>query len=175
MDRHIEGHEGIENNPIWNQVKSKTGRINSNYGWMVFSPENGNKSAKKSQYDYALEQLISNSDTRQSVCFYNRPSMQWEWNDDDNAKHDFTCTFQTQQFIRKNKLYYIINQRSCDCITGLIPDFAWHCYVYNKFIEDLKKAGKEIEVGKIYWNYGSVHCYERWFETLQNAVEEFNG
>ena len=53
MDLSIIGHEGIESNPTWQSCCTKDDKkeINSNYGWCVFSEENG------SQYDECLNVL----------------------------------------------------------------------------------------------------------------------
>jgi thymidylate synthase len=163
----------MEDVEIWNKIcTDEEKRVNSNYGWCVFGPKNGN--GKDSQYDFALKQLKDAKDGRQSVIFYSRPSMQFEWNDNIHAKHDFTCTFTTQQLIRNNKLEYIVNMRSNDAIFGLVNDFAWHCYVYNKLMEDLSETYKDLQWGTIHWHAGSLHIYERHWELLQNIVKEYN-
>jgi len=191
QDRCIKGHPGIEDNPIWSKICSDDGRVNSNYGWCVFSPENGNNwgaerypngpenlgPAKigKSQYKYALEQLCDKPEGRQSVIYYGRPQMQWEWNDNVNAKSDFTCTFCTQHFIRKNKLEYIVTMRSNDVIRGLhCGDLPWHGYVYNQLLSDIKMfSNRDPEIGSIYWNAGSLHVYERDFDLVNKIIKEF--
>lgn len=173
MDRCIKGHPGIETNPIWSRICTDNGIVNSNYGWCVFSPENGD--GVKSQYDFALQQLLDNPNGRQSVIYYSRPAMQWEWNDNVNAKSDFTCTFCTQHFIRDNTLFYIVNMRSNDIIRGLhCGDLPHHGKVYNRMYEDLKHTYPDLQKGKIYWNAGSLHIYERDFGLLKNILEEYD-
>jgi thymidylate synthase len=162
----------VDDIEIWRNISTDSGEVNSNYGWCIFSPDNGDNN--KSQYDFALKQLLEHPDGRQSVCFYNRPQMQWEWNDGVHAKHDFTCTFVTQQFIRNNKLEYIVYMRSNDAIYGLINDFNWHCYVYKQFYKDLIKSYPMLKLGNIYWNAGSLHIYRRHFELLQKVIDEYN-
>lgn len=78
---------------IWEQCSDDDGKINSNYGWMVFSEENG------SQYQHCLENLIKDPATRNGTMIYNRPSM----HDDAYAKnmHDFCCTFAVQCFLNQ--------------------------------------------------------------------------
>ena len=184
MDRCIKNHPGIETNPIWCRIATDDGIVNSNYGWCVFSPENGNPYAgaskhteakPMSQYDYALKQLIEKPEGRQSIIYYSRPQMQWEWNDCINAKYDFTCTINTQHFIRDNKLDYIVNMRSNDAIRGLhCGDLPWHKYVFDKMLVDLNKAtNNNYKPGDIFWNAGSLHVYERDYELLIKIVEEY--
>lgn len=173
MKRDIKGFDGIETNPIWQRISADSGSVNSNYGWCVFSPENAN--GLVSQYDFALKQLLENKHGRQSVIFYNRPEMQWEWNDNINAKSDFTCTFQTQQFIRNNKFYMIVTMRSNDVIRGLhCGDLPWQGFVYDKFYDDLKKVKyPDLKRGTLMWNAGSLHCYERDWPLLIKIAQEY--
>lgn len=66
MDLSIIGHEGIESNPTWQSccTKDEKKEINSNYGWCVFSEENG------SQYDSCLEVLKKDKTTRNAIIVY---------------------------------------------------------------------------------------------------------
>jgi thymidylate synthase len=170
QSRSIKGY--MDDVKIWNDVASKDEErtINSNYGWNVFSLENGDGS--NSQYDYALHSLLFNQFSRQAVIFYNRPSMHWEWNK--NGMHDFTCTFETMFLIRNNKLYLIINQRSCDLITGLFNDWAWHCYVYDKMYTDLLVTYPDLNKGIVFYNICSAHVYERSYDLLKKIVDFCN-
>jgi thymidylate synthase len=173
-DLNIKGH--VDDIEIWSKIcsdnsKGHPGFVNSNYGWCVFSDENGEQNY--SQFDFALKQLLEHPDGRQSVCFYSRPTMQFEWNDNYHAGHDFTCTFVTQHFIRNNKLEYIVYMRSNDSVFGLINDFSWHCFVYEQFMKDLKPGFKDLQYGNIHWNAGSLHIYERHWQLLRDVIKEY--
>ena len=65
QDLHINNHQGIENNPIWNKICTKDGHINSNYGYLVFDKGN------HSQYAHALAQMAKNKYTKHAVIIYN--------------------------------------------------------------------------------------------------------
>lgn len=149
---------------IWNFCASKDDRqlINSNYGWCVFSEENG------SQYENCVKKLIEDPNTREALMIYTRPSM----HDDaiENGKHDFMCTVSAHVFLRDDKLYYIVTQRSCDLVTGFSFDFPWHCFVYQMMLEELKKKYPSIMQGCIFYNIGSLHVYERHEKLLQQYV-----
>lgn len=147
---------------VWIDVSSYDGHINSNYGWCIYSDENYN------QYDNALKTLINDRETRRSCMIYTRPNIQVEYNKD--GMSDFICTFSTQQFIRNNKLEYLVSMRSQDGIFGFFNDFYWHCVVYDRLFTDLKKTYPELEVGKIIWIANSFHIYERHFEMLEQIV-----
>jgi thymidylate synthase len=169
LDRNITGH--VDDVEIWKKIATDDGRVNSNYGWCVFSSENGD--GKKSQYQFAMDQLFAHPDGRQSVIFYSRPSMQWEWNDNKNAKHDFMCTFQTIHHIRHDELIYTVIQRSGDLVFGILNDLCWHQYVYNKMYVELRERFPNLKVGIINYYISSAHVYERHFDLLEKVVAEY--
>jgi len=135
---------------IWQKVATPDGRINSNYGWAIYSEENFN------QYKSCFAELSRNPDSRRAVMLYTRPSMQVEYNKD--GMSDFMCTFTTHHLIRDNKLQTIMMMRSNDALRGYNNDFAWIDHVHKKLADDLK-----IETGNIYWKANSLHVYETHF------------
>jgi thymidylate synthase len=162
MDRCITGH--VDDVKIWNQVCSKDKKVQSNYGWCIWSKEN------YLQYEHALNNLANNPNGRQACMIYTRPSIQDEWNE--NGMHDFICTFTTSQFIRKNKLEYVVYQRSCDCFYGFTNDLAFHCFVYHGLIDDLKALGKNVDYGEIHYNCASIHVYDRHYDVLKKITDD---
>ena len=163
---------------IWEQCADADGKINSNYGWMIWSKENG------SQYEHCLKSLLNDSVTRQGVMLYNRPEMQEDWNK--NGMHDFCCTYAVQCFLNPNPdcpddptmlvLDYHVFMRSNDAVFGYDNDYLWHKHVQEKLVEDLRKQYDpqytNIKPGKIIWNAGSLHVYERHFKFFENIVEK---
>ena len=138
---------------IWNQVSDPDGWINSNYGWCIFSPDNGE------QYHNALEELKRNPDSRRATMIYTRPSMWSDYNK--NGMSDFMCTNAVQYLIRNNKLHSVVQMRSNDVVYGYKNDYAWQQTVLGKLSTDLG-----IEIGDIHWNVGSLHVYERHFDLV---------
>lgn len=171
LDKSIIGHPGIESNKIWQMCASKDEKqeINSQYGWIVFSPENGVNG--KSQYDCCVEQLIKDRNTRQAGMIYIRPTIQAEHCE--NGKHDFICTTEVWCHIRNNKLFYSVNMRSNDFFTGFVNDWAWHYYIYHKMIEDLNNHDIDVEIGAIHWHASSFHVYERNFQDIIKIYERY--
>jgi thymidylate synthase len=143
---------------IWKQVASKHGFINSNYGWVIYSKENGE------QYKHCLRTLRKDKESRRAMMIYTRPSMQWEYNTD--GMSDFICTNTVQILIRDNKLHYVLNQRSCDAIYGAKNDLYWAKHVQNKLLGDLKDDYPELELGDLIHQVGSLHVYERHFNLV---------
>ena len=165
MDLSIIGHEGIENNPTWQSCCTKDDKkqINSNYGWCVFSEENG------SQYDNCLEVLKKDKTTRNALIVYNRPEIYKDYKR--GGMHDMICTMYSHFFIRSNRLYMIHNMRSNDIRFGLIcSDLAWNCFVYQNMYEDLKKVYPELKPATIVWTSDSLHLYKRHYDDLVNYV-----
>lgn len=138
---------------IWQQVSDKDGFINSNYGWCIFHPDNG------FQYDRTKEELIKNPWSRRAIMIYNRPSMHMDYNL--NGMSDFMCTNAVQYLIRDNKLNAVVQMRSNDVVFGYKNDYAWQKFVLDKLAADL-----EVDPGKIIWNAGSLHVYERHFKLV---------
>jgi len=143
---------------IWKKVATPDGRINSNYGWAIYSEENFN------QYKSCFAELSRNPDSRRAVMLYTRPSMQVDYNKD--GMSDFMCTFATHHLIRDDKLQTIMIMRSTDSIFGYNNDFAWVDHVHKKLAAKLN-----IEPGKIYWKSNSLHIYERHFYIIEHYIK----
>lgn len=158
---------------IWEDCSDNEGKINSNYGWCIWSNENGN------QYRSCLHTLIRDPHSRQAVMLYTRPSMQKDANE--NGRHDFMCTYSVQCFLNDKvddsipgqlipyyELKYIVYQRSCDAIFGFNNDHYWHKYVADKLSDDLtEKLNYPVKAAPIEYNCGSIHVYERHFKFLE--------
>ena len=134
----------------WVKVATPKGDINSNYGWCVWSDENG------SQYKNVLTHLKKNMNTRQAVMIYTRPTMHVDYNRD--GMMDFICTNAVQYLIRNGELIADVQMRSNDVFAGYRNDLAWQKYVHERLSSDL-----DVEKGPIYWHAGSLHVYENDF------------
>lgn len=152
---------------IWLNVADKDGIINSNYGWCIFSEENG------SQYKNVLETLKNDPCSRQAIMIYNRPSMHTDAHK--NGRHDFMCCQNVQYFLNKVSehedsylLDCVVNIRSNDAVFGYNNDKIWIQYVLNNLARDLQnELNVNVIAGTIYWNAGSIHVYERHFKHLE--------
>lgn len=145
---------------IWKQVADEDGFINSNYGWCVYSEENNY------QYYHVLSELEDRPDSRRAIIIYTRPTMWGEHNK--NGRSDFMCTNTVQYVIRNGALHAIVNMRSNDAWAGYRNDYAWQLYMLNEIIYGLILRGKPYKVGKIFWNVGSLHIYERQFYLIDH-------
>ena len=111
---------------IWKQIASNKNIVNSNYGWCIFSKDNGY------QYDNCFKELIKNPESRRAIMIYTRPSMHIDYCKD--GMNDFICTNTVQCFIRDNELHYFVYMRSNDAIFGFMNDIQWHAHVYQKLL-----------------------------------------
>ncbi len=143
---------------IWQRVADKDGFINSNYGWCIWGRDNHN------QYECARHELRRNPDSRRAIMIYTRPSMQRDF--DLNGRSDFMCTNTVQYMIRNGALDVVVQMRSNDLIFGYKGDRHWQRIVQKQLAGDLG-----VPVGKIMWQVGSAHVYERHFYMVEHWME----
>jgi len=136
---------------VWLNVAAADGRINSNYGWCVFSTENGR------QFSCAIATLKRDKHSRQAALIYNRPSMHTDATV--NGMKDFMCTYAQQLLIRDDKLYLTVLQRSMDAIYGYKGDFSWANYLLDEALKELQPTYPQLTKGSIIWNAMSLHVY----------------
>lgn len=148
---------------IWEMIASTKGEINSNYGWAIWSRDNG------FQFDRVVEELIRNRDSRRAQMIYTRPTMHDDYKRD--GMSDFMCTSNVQYFIRGNQLLASVYMRSNDVIFGYRNDYHWQKYVQNAVVDELARKGLKLEPGVIFWNVGSLHVYEKHFKFLEHYKE----
>jgi thymidylate synthase len=142
---------------IWKDISSNEGKINSNYGWCIYSEENGN------QYKHVLRELRNNPNSRRAAMIYNRPSMHLDYSRD--GMSDFMCTFANTFMIRDGKLISHYVMRSNDAVFGYNNDVAWAKFVQGQLAYDL-----EVEVGDLIWTATNLHVYERHFEFIEALI-----
>ena len=145
---------------IWKDISDKNGFINSNYGWCIFTEENGD------QYKNVIRELRKNKDSRRASMIYTRPMMHSDYNK--NGMSDFMCTNAVTYFIRNNRLSCNVQMRSNDSIFGYKNDLAWQQYILDKLKSELEIDYTELQLGNIVWNSASLHVYERHFYLVDN-------
>jgi thymidylate synthase len=137
----------------WKACASKGGLINSNYGYLIWSKENGQ------QYNKVLAELVANPESRRATMVYTRPTI---WNDYNvDGMSDFICTNTVQFFVRDKKLTALVQMRSNDVVFGYKNDRAWQRYVQERLAGELS-----VEPGPLIWHAGSLHVYERHFDLI---------
>lgn len=154
---------------MWKNVASNDGKINSNYGYLVFDSKN------HSQIDNCIVELLKNQWSRRGVLIYTRPSMWNEYNRD--GMSDFICTNTVQYLIRsspneedKLRLFARVDMRSNDAWAGYRNDYAWQLFVFNYMYSALRHRYDNLLRGAIIWGCGSLHVYERNFDLVQHYI-----
>jgi thymidylate synthase len=149
---------------IWNAVATPEGFINSNYGYLVLSKENG------AQYENVRNELTVNPESRRAVMIYTRPTMHTDWYA--GGMSDFICTNAVQFLLRDSQLHMIVQMRSNDVWAGYRNDYAWQKYIQGCLVEDLVcRTGNAISAGSITWQVGSLHVYSRQFYLLDHYIK----
>lgn len=142
---------------IWKDVACDDGYILSNYGWSIYSDENGN------QYERVREELSTTPESRRALMIYQRPTMHQEYNL--NEMSDFTCCNNVAYYIRDGKLHSYVSFRSNDAVFGYINDRAWMLHVQNKLAKDLN-----VEVGELHWHAFNLHVYPRHRKLIDELI-----
>jgi thymidylate synthase len=168
LDWYISGSLKVDDIPggaprIWKQIASNQGLINSNYGYLFFSEENG------FQLDHVVKHLLADQNTRRATAVYTRPEIHQDWNHD--GMSDFICTNAVQYLIRDGLLHVVVQMRSNDIVFGYRNDYAWHRFAQKVVIDELLLEGVEVTAGPILWNAASLHIYERHFWLLDHFIQ----
>ncbi len=154
----------------WKACADKDGFINSNYGWCIYSFQNGFADAdlnafslpdgwKINQYNLVVRELQKNPESRRAVMIYTRPSM---WSDYNlNGRSDFMCTNAVQYMIRDGAVHAVVQMRSNDAVFGYKNDRAWQQHVLQSVAADVG-----VPAGNLYWNAGSLHVYARHYNLV---------
>lgn len=178
VDREIEWYTSASRNvndipggppAIWKAVSGKDpgyeGMINSNYGWMLFHPDNYH------QYAKVVTELKKNEFSRRALAIYNRPTMHEDYNV--GGMSDFVCTNAVQYLVRDGYLDTVVQMRSNDIWAGYRNDRAWQLHVRDMLINDLRtdQYSEALIPGHVTWQVGSLHCYEKDFYLVDNFVK----
>ena len=146
---------------IWSDVATWDGKINSNYGWCVFSKENG------LQFDHCRDELVRNPLSRRACMIYQRPSIHRDAFVD--GMSDFICTDAVHCFVRNDQLHYSVYMRSNDAVFGYKNDLAWHQFVRTLLVDQLERSGRvgKLRPAVIAWHAASLHVYRRHFDLVK--------
>lgn len=149
--------------PVWNEWEKEDGTIQKAYGHQM-----GKKvrkvtiegvEGKVDQLEYLILQLKNNKSSRRLVTSL------WNINDLDEMALE-PCVWSQQWIVQNNKLNLIVNQRSADACLGIL--FNWYQYKIN--LMNIAKL-TDLEIGRMIWNYGHLHYYDRHEETVLKQIE----
>ncbi len=139
---------------LWGDIKDGRGYVNSNYGQLIYSPQNCH------QYDNALKTLKEDPQSRRAVMVYCPPHIHY------TGGGDYVCTMYVSYTVRSGLLHAFVSMRSSDLRFGLVgADLAWQIYVLRQLANDLK-----VRPGTVNWHSVSLHLYERHFGVIDEAI-----
>jgi thymidylate synthase len=160
MDWYLHGgfkvDEIAKHSRFWEKLANNDGTVNSNYGQIALRERyNG-----VIQYEWCLDKLIEDLNTRQAVINYNQPEHKYDGN------KDFVCTMYQGFYMNDGKLDSIVSMRSNDLIFGLSYDIVWFTYLQQKLADDLN-----VNLGEYNHHAISLHVYERHYDMLKKIAE----
>ena len=136
--------------PFWDTLRNPDGSLNSNYGHYFFKRMDevlpteeefkpiSDYYFQKSQFDYVIDTLLKDRDSRQAVVNIN------------NIYHkahptkDFPCTTAMQFFIRGNKLHMTVTMRSTDLVLGYCNDVFQFTMFQHIVLNELNKELRQM-------------------------------
>lgn len=148
---------------FWENIANDKQEVNSAYGNLIF--KNPSNETNHTQYDWALNSLVKDKDSRQAIMHFNMPLHQY------NKNKDFVCTMYGIFHIRNNKLNFKINMRSNDAILGTPTDVAFFSILHKQMLFDLKETYPDLELGYYIHEMDSYHIYERHYELVESMLE----
>lgn len=167
---------------FWLKLQNPDGTVNSAYGHLIkFKKSHGNpmyelheqmkhlsdpaavsaflsqsaKDAMRTPWEWCVDCLRSDKDTRQAVLRFSLPEHFYKGN------KDMTCTLNGNFHIRDNKLLFRVHMRSNDLTLGLVYDLPWFISLMNDMVEELKDVYPELSVGTYTHIVDSLHIYDR--------------
>lgn len=152
-----------KNAKLWNRIKNPDGQtVNSAYGHLLFNDSN---EYGITEWDWAKQSIIDDTDTRQALIRFNKPKHSWFGN------RDFVCTLTGIFMVRDGRLHLSINQRSCDIMTGLTFDVPFFTLLMQLMIKELEwEHDIKLEMGTFTHLIHSLHVYEKDYTKLGDMV-----
>lgn len=144
------------------------GEVCSAYGARMFSSKRDPNPV--SRFEYALEQLLSNSDSKNAVI------MMRDWTDNrPSHQKDRCCTLFVQFTIRNGKLDMLVYMRSSDFWFGLPYDVFWYSSVMQKMLFRYNtRAHAEVTLGTYTHICTSLHVYKAQTAKMPSAPIKHN-
>ena len=137
----------------WDRMSDDGKTVNSNYGYCI------KEKFGFDQWEYVLDLLDKNNNTRQAVIHIKEPS--------NKTSKDVNCTVCLQFFIRNDKLYMTTYMRSNDI---------WMGFPYDVFQFTNMQVLMSMELGCDLGTYthitGSLHLYKRDFDAWKKRMEK---
>jgi len=148
---------------LWSKLKDENNNVNSAYGYLIFNEETDNDDGY-TQYEWVIERLKEDKDTRQAFMHFNKPRHQYKDNKDQ------VCTLIALFHIRDNKLNMTLTMRSNDVIFGFMTDFTFFNILHQQVFVHMKKYYPELKMGSYTHISHSMHLYEKHYEKVDKML-----
>lgn len=148
---------------FWKMIQNEDGTVNSSYGNLLFRNKNR---FGTTQYQWAIDSLLNDRDSRQAIMHFNLPEHQYHTN------KDFVCTMYGIFHIRDNKLFLTIKMRSNDAILGTATDIAFFTVLQQQALKHLQVKYPDLILGSYTHVVDSYHIYERHFDLVKNMINK---
>ena len=173
---------------FWLNLANPDGTVNSAYGYLIWkNASHGSsfekesvyispprfegdgsiselKPVKRTPWQWCVEALKRDKDTRQAVLRFSLPEHFWMGNKDQ------TCTLHGNFLIREDKLHFSVVMRSNDLTLGLVYDLPWFCSLMDKMVLELKTQYPNLTKGSYTHTVHSIHVYERDEERVKKML-----
>lgn len=157
---------------FWKPLSDDGVHNNSAYGKYIFgslpvkgcgvnyvTDPNADYYSCSSQWEWVKSKLKEDPSTRQAVIHI-KPIQMYD-------TKDYVCTMYLQFLIRNDKLDLIVNMRSNDLMFGTTYDV----FMFT-FLQELMAKELGIPVGIYYHFTGSMHIYDRDYDTVKQILAE---
>lgn len=146
---------------FWESIQNEDGTANSSYGNLLFTKKNR---FGLTQYEWAINSLLKDKDSRQAILHFNLPEHQYSTN------KDFVCTMYGIFQIRDNRLNFSVFMRSNDVIWGLPTDVAFFAVLQCQALSHLRKTYPDLQLGTYSHLANSFHIYEHHFDVVNRML-----
>lgn len=154
---------------FWKNISDDGTTANSAYGARIFKPHSriaGQVDPSWTQWDYVLNELTADPDSRRAVIHIRSPQ------DSILATKDVPCTLSLQFFLRNDKVHMIVSMRSSDLILGIaydVPAFTLFQELLANQLSD--RLNRTISVGEYTHVSNSLHIYEKHFGMVEEILK----
>lgn len=161
---------------FWTQLANPNGTVNSAYGFLIFkNRSHGNKEfeslgedlSMRTPWEWCVESLKADKDTRQAILRFNLPEHAWIGN------KDFPCTMHGVFQIREDRLNFSIVMRSQDMVKGAAYDWPWFISLMEKMVDELKPTYPSLNIGAYTHAASSIHIYEKNLDIINKMLGRY--
>lgn len=154
---------------MWKKLKQPDGSFYSNYGQYIFGQpvvKSPFDSAPISQFQYVVERLARDRDSRRASMVLLRPDHLFH----DNV--DVVCTYAINFSIGHDRLNMTVMMRSNDVIFGFTNDAFCFSNLYLFVYTLLLQHYPDLKLGDYTHFTNSMHVYAHHYEMVDNILEQ---